>query len=216
MLDVFFIRKITFPRGAQLWVLLNQQGLRFECLERGDSLGRRVAPLDRLLLQTQNGRSKYPALQNIEILSPASTSPAWLAFDAWLAEMIEVGLTHDDPHPELFELLSRIERQGLAPIVATWGQIAMQIGRILGVWAPPSLCQCTGTGKTRDARSFYYYCQTCVDQAPNKMLTLCGDMQVPLALLLDELECTFRNAFDRSLTSVNFIRQLGQRGLLAV
>lgn len=211
MLEAVFIRKIVFPRSAALWVLLDRDGLRREVLERGEKQVRRVGHLERLMVNTEQTKAKYPILLSAESLQTSPTAPAWLAFDTWLAEMIDIGLAAEDPHPELFEYLNVLPRSQAAPTPQQWGQAALKIAAIFGIWTPPRFCACKNPAGPHGSK---YFCGECITTIPDKFMTVCGDLHVPLALLLDDLDSAFTAAFDKPVGSANFVRELGKRGLL--
>ena len=211
------LRRRPFPRGNDLWVLLDRDGLRHEILApTGRGLLQGLPQLVEVELRLTRGRGRLPRIDGVERApAPQPTDPVRFAHQAWLAELTDIGLHLDDPHPELWPVLAAAGGAVGRPVPDEWGASVVALGQIWGIWAPPQACPSCGAAP--DGRSAADLacadCRPLGDRRP--VLTRVGAWQMPLARLLDLVEAIWHEALHRRPEAGGLVRDLGRRGLLS-
>ncbi len=211
------LRRRAFPRGNDLWVLLDREGLRRELLApTGRGLLQGLPQLVEVELRLTRGRGRLPRIDGVEHApAPQPTDPVRYAHQTWLAELAEIGLHPDDPHPELWSVLAAAGAAALRPEPNEWGASVVALGQIWGIWAPPDVCPTCGAAPDgRPAADLACAaCRPLGDRQP--VLTRVGAWQMPLARLLDLVEGIWQEALHRRPEAGGLVRDLGRRGLLS-
>lgn len=217
LLAAMLLRRRPFPRGNDLWILLDREGLRREILApAGRGLLHALPQLVGLELRLKSGRGRLPRVDAVE-QAPArrAVDPVRFAQQVWLAELAEIGLQPEDPHPELWPLLAAAGEATARPAPLEWGAAAEALGRIWGIWAPPP--RCPGCGASPDGRpAADLGCAACHPLGSRSpVLTCVGGWRMPLARLLDQIDGVWQEALHRRPEAGGLVRDLGRRGLLS-
>lgn len=141
LVEAMLLRRRPFPRGHDLWVLLDRDGNRRELLApagRGALHGLPV--LTPLEIRLRPGRGRLPVLDHIEHApaAGAAVDPARWAFQQWVCELVEAGLQPEDPHPELWSPLAERGAARHRPEPDEWGAAAVFLAQAWGYGRRPN------------------------------------------------------------------------------
>lgn len=214
---VVALKRVPFPQGAHLWVCIDEGGWRREAVQRRRQRWGPVVPVgEEVELRVRRGRGKYAAIEGVESGGRwVVEDPVRYTFAQWVAELVELGLHPEDPHPELYRLLAK-QIATEAPTVppAYWGQMATEIMRIYGIWAPADRCPGCGAAPPGEPAATFG-CPGCYPlPRQDVVLTVSGAWVVPLARWLDLVDEVYEQALHRRPNTSAFVRELGTRGLL--
>lgn len=215
--EASLLRRVPFPGRHDLWVLIDRGGQRREArAARGRGPAARAPLLVPLELRVRRSRARHPELVSLESGFPElQTDPARFAMQQWVAELVDLALPDDDPHPLLLPLLDAIGARAHRPDAVEWGLAARTLGEHFGVWTPPE--RCPGCGAPPDGRpALRAGCADCWPCGERRFVEVeLGGWRLPLVRLLDSFDAVWQESFLRAPRASGLLRELGRRGLLS-